>query len=151
MDFEKAFDSVNWNFLAKCLQAFNFGPKFRSYVRTLYQDISATVLNNDHTSKWFRLERGVRQGCPLSPYLFILLAETLSCKIRENEVIKGITISKITQMSYDTTCIVKDKISLKNLIDVFKDFEICSGLKINLDKTKAKTLGPEPGSVAIYQ
>ena len=121
VDFEKAFDSVNWNFLGKCLEAFNFGPKFRSYVRTLYQDISATVLNNGHTSKWFRLETGVRQGCPLSPYLFILLAETLSCKIRENEAIKGIIVGnceiKITQMA---------------------------GLKINLDKTKAKTLGPEP-------
>ena len=93
VDFEKAFDSVHWNFLAKCLEAFNFGPKLRSYVRTLYQDISATVLNNGHTSKWFRLERGVRQGCPLSPDLFILLAETLSCKIRENDTIKGITIS----------------------------------------------------------
>ena len=47
-------------------------------------------------------------------------------------------------MADDTTCFVKDKISLKNLIDVFKNFEICSGLKINLDKTKAKALGPEP-------
>ena len=148
VDFEKAFDSVSWKFLAKCLEAFNFGPKFRSYVQTLYHDISATVLNNGHTSQWFRLERGVRQGCPLSPYLFILLAETLSCKIRENEAIKGISLNdceiKITQMADDTTCFVKDKISLKNLIDVFKNFEICSGLKINLDKTKAKALGPEP-------
>ena len=148
VDFEKAFDSVSWKFLAKCLEAFNFGPKFRSYVQTLYHDISATVLNNGHTSQWFRLERGVRQGCPLSPYLFILLAETLSCKIRENEAIKGILLNdceiKITQMADDTTCFVKDKISLKNLIDVFKNFEICSGLKINLDKTKAKALGPEP-------
>ena len=148
VDFEKAFDSVSWKFLAKCLEAFNFGPKFRSYVQTLYHDISATVLNNGHTSQWFRLERGVRQGCPLSPYLFILLAETLSCKIRENEAIKGISLNdceiKITQMADDTTCFAKDKISLKNLIDVFKNFEICSGLKINLDKTKAKALGPEP-------
>ena len=47
-------------------------------------------------------------------------------------------------MADDATCFVKDKISLKNLIDVFKKFEICSGLKINLDKTKAKHLGPEP-------
>ena len=146
-DFEKAFDSVSWKFLAKCLEAFNFGPKFRSYVQTLYHYISATVLNNGHTSQWFHLERGVRQGCPLSPYLFILLAETLSCKIRENEAIKGISLNgceiKITQMANYTTCFVKDKISLKNLIDVFKNFEICSGLKINLDKTKAKALGPE--------
>ena len=75
VDFEKAFDSVNWNSLAWCLEAFNFGPKFRSYVITLYQDISTTVLNNGHTSKWFHLERGVMRGCPLSPYMFILLAE----------------------------------------------------------------------------
>ena len=93
VDFEKAFDPFSWKFLAKCLEAFNFGPKFRSYVQTLYHDISATVLNNGHTSQWFRLERGVRQGCPLSPYLFILLAETLSCKIRENEAIKGISLN----------------------------------------------------------
>ena len=61
---------------------------------------------------------------------------------------EGISLSdfeiKITQMADDTTCFVKDKISLKNLIDVFENFEICSGLKINLDKTKAKALGPEP-------
>ena len=47
-------------------------------------------------------------------------------------------------MADDTTCFVKDKIYLRNLIDVFRNFEICSGLKINLDKTKAKALGPEP-------
>ena len=46
-------------------------------------------------------------------------------------------------MADDTTCFVKD-VSLKNLIDVFKECEICSGLKVSLDKTKAKTLGPEP-------
>ena len=148
VDFEKAFDSVNWNFLARCSVSFNFGLEFRSYVRTLYQDICAAVLNNGHTFKWFRLERGVRQGCPLSPYLFMLQAETQSCKIMENETIKGITISKcelkITRMADDTTCFVKDTISLKNLVDVFKECEICSGLKVSLDKTKAKTLEPEP-------
>ena len=47
-------------------------------------------------------------------------------------------------MADATTCFVKDKISLKNLIDVFEEFEICSALKRNLDKTKAKTLRPEP-------
>ena len=92
IDFEKAFDSVNWKFLGKCLEAYNFGPKFRSYVKTLYQDISATVLNNGHISQWFHLGRGVRQGCPLSPYLFILVAETLSARIRENEAIRGIVV-----------------------------------------------------------
>ena len=44
----------------------------------------------------------------------------------------------------DTTCFVEYQIYLRNLIDVFRSFEFCSGLKINRDKTKAKVLGPEP-------
>ena len=47
------------------------------------------------------------------------------------------------QMADNNTSFAKDEISLKNLIDVFKNFEICSGLKINIDKTKAKAFGPE--------
>ena len=148
VDFEKAFDSINWNFLFKCLETYNFGPEFISHVKTLYRDITATVINNGHISPWFHLERGVRQGCPLSPYLFILAAETLSTRIRNTAEIKGIyfnnTEIKITQLADDTTCFLKDKKSLQHVLDIFKDFEICSGLKVNIDKTIAKVLRPEP-------
>ena len=148
VDFEKAFDSINWNFLFKCLETYNFGPEFISHVKTLYRDITATVINNGHISPWFHLERGVRQGCPLSSYLFILAAETLSTRIRNTAEIKGIyfnnTEIKITQLADDTTCFLKDKKSLQHVLDIFKDFEICSGLKVNIDKTIAKVLGPEP-------
>ena len=51
---------------------------------------------------------------------------------------------KITQLADDTTCFLKDKKSLQHVLDIFKDFEICSGLKVNIDKTIAKVLGPEP-------
>ena len=51
---------------------------------------------------------------------------------------------KITQLADDSTCFVKDKNSIQRLISIFKDFETCSGLKINKDKTKAKVIGPEP-------
>ena len=50
---------------------------------------------------------------------------------------------KITQLADDTTCFVKDKTSLRNLLDIFKQFQCCAGLKMNVDKTKAKILGPE--------
>ena len=147
IDFEKAFDSLRWDFLDKCLQTFNFGQNFRSYINILYHEISATVLNNGHISRWFSPERGVRQGCPLSPYLFILAVETLSCAIRNSNIIRGIQVdgceTKITQLADDTTCFVKDKASLRHLLSVFKQFELCAGLKMNVDKTKAKVLGPE--------
>ena len=148
IDFEKAFDSLKWSYLDKCLENFNFGLKFRSYVKTLYNEICAAVLNNGHIYKWFSISRGVRQGCPLSPYLFIIAVETLANRIRTDNNVRGICIHnteiKITQLADDTTCFVKDKDSIQSLKTIFKDFEKCSGLKMNLDKTKAKVIGPEP-------
>ena len=147
VDFEKVFDSLKWGFLKKCLQVFNFGQRFVSYICVLYSDISAALLNG-HISRWFYPEKGVRQGCPLSPYLFILAVEILSCKICDSENVRGIQIDnceiRITQLADDTTCFVKDKTSLCHLPDIFKQYQRCAGLKMNIDKPKAKILGPEP-------
>ena len=148
IDFDKAFDSPKWGFPNKCLQSFNFGQRFRSYVDVLYSDISAAVLNNGHISRWFYPEKGVRQGCPLSPCLFILAVEILSCKIRDSENVQGIQVDnceiKITQLADDNTYIVIDITSLRYPLDIFKQFQCCAGLKMNVDKTNAKVLGREP-------
>ena len=94
------------------------------------------------------ISKGVRQGCLLSPYLFTLAVETLTNRIRTDNNVRGICINNteiiITQLADDTTSFVKDKDSIQSLLTIFKDFEICSGLKMNLDKTKAKVIGPEP-------
>ena len=71
-DFEKAFDSIEWKYLQKCLEVFNFGPQLRQWVSVLYKDITTCVLNNGFATKHFNLSRGVRQGCPLSGILLIL-------------------------------------------------------------------------------
>ena len=84
IDFKKALDSVDWNFLAKALEAFNFGPQIRKWIRTFYTDISSCVINNGYASEFFNLQRGVRQGCPLSGILFVLCAEILAQAIRNN-------------------------------------------------------------------
>ena len=72
LDFEKAFDSIEWNYLQKCLEIFKFGPQLQQWVKIFYNDISSCVLNNGFASKHFTLSRGVRQGCPLSGLLFII-------------------------------------------------------------------------------
>ena len=145
IDFEKAFDSISWKFLDKALEAFNFGIMFRKYIKLLYNNISTAVINNGDISSWFSPKRGVRQGCPISPYLFILAVELLAIRIRESKQIKGIDINgieqKISQLADDTTCFVSDIDSVKETLDVFKSFSVCAGLNINIDKTTAKFIG----------
>lgn len=155
IDFEKAFDSLSWSFIENTLESFNFGPLFRSAIKTLYNDVSTTVINNGYTSDWFFPKRGVRQGCPISPYLFILAVEVLACNIRNDEIIKGIKIGdkeiKMCQLADDTTSFVQDAISLKNLLVTLNKFKFISGLGINVDKTIAYGLGPFiPGSNNPY-
>ena len=75
IDFQKAFDSVEWEFLFKCLEAFNFGSDFLHWVKVVfYKNIQRCILNNGRTLNFFTLER----GDPLSPYLFVIAVETLA-------------------------------------------------------------------------
>ena len=69
LDFEKAFDSLEWNFIEKTLTFLNFGPNIIRSFKTLYNNVSSSIQNNGHLSPFFEVKRGVRQGDPLSPYL----------------------------------------------------------------------------------
>ena len=145
IDFEKAFDSIEWEFLFETLKTFNFGETFISWIKTIYTDISACVGNNGHYSKYFELSRSIRQGCPISALLFLLVVELLANKIRGDEDIKGIeignTIYKISMMADDTTLILNDIGSISNAIKTFNKFEKCSGLKLNMNKTEIIPIG----------
>ena len=146
IDFEKAFDTVKWNFIKKALKAFNFGPSFIKWVDILYKNPETAVLNNGYQTPYFKPQKGVRQGCPLSAYLFIIAVELLAIKIRNSPNIKGILIDntevKISQMADDTTVFLNDIDSIKYLFDLMEMFQTSSGLKANLEKTKFYNISP---------
>ena len=84
IDFQEALSTLEWNFLFNCTNAFNFGPKFKRRINTLYKNIQSCVINNGLLSEYFNLTSRVRQSDPLSPYLFLLAIETLAIAMREN-------------------------------------------------------------------
>ena len=97
-------------------------------------DIESAALNNGFATDWFKPSRGVRQGCPLSRYLFILTAEILhvSNKIRQNSTIKVIRIFgseiKLSQFADDTNLLCADVASAEQALETMNTFGNFCGL-----------------------
>ena len=135
----------------KVLDYFNFGNSIKSWVGLFQKGSETCILQNGFMSNFFRLRRGCRQGDPISPYLFILCAEILGKMVRKNKEIKGISINgkeyKLSQYADDTQLILDGtEKSLKAALNLLKQFYIMSGLKINVDKTRALWIGSSCGS-----
>ena len=151
IDFEKAFDSLERPFISDSLRYFGFGPSLITWVKVLYCKSESCVLNNGWSSDFFDIQRGVRQGCPLSPYLFILSAEILAKAIRKNPNIRGISINnndiKISQYADDTTLILDgSREALISALRFLDEFSNLSGLKLNDTKTEALWIGSSIGN-----
>ena len=112
-DMEKAFDRVSYEFINKALEATGFGPNFRTYISMMYNEHKAPqrrMYINGHYGEWFSIKSGVAQGCPVSPLLFLLVAQALTIAINtaaEEGKIKGIKIGPkrhlLSQFADDTT------------------------------------------------
>lgn len=155
IDFEKAFDTVSWDFIFQTLTFFNFGVSIKKWIKCFYQNISSCVIQNGILSQYFNPQRGCRQGDPVSPYLFILCAEILGILIRNNRDIKGIEIDgeeyKISQYADDTSLISDGSASsLDGILQTLDYFAEISGLKINFSKTKLIWIGSKKFSKNVY-
>ena len=145
LDFRKAFESLEWPFIMRTLDTFNFGTSIKKWVCTFYTNIESAALKNGFLTKWFRPSRGVRQGCPLSPYLFILSAEIMANKVRQEDGFNGIKILgkelKLSQYADDTNLFCADLASVEKILEIVENFGNMAGLKLNRRKTKAIWLG----------
>ena len=148
LDQEKAFDRVDWGFLRSTLVRMGFGSSFIGWVDLFYTGVQSAVKFNGYRSSFFCLSRGVRQGCPLSPLLYVLYAEVLACNIRANRRIIGLSLPGgvsplpvVSQYADDTSLIVVSDDSIKAVFDTHAVFELGSGSKLNLSKPKGLWLG----------
>ena len=139
VDQEKAFDRLNWQFF---MQKMNFGEGFRKWVCLLYTEVNCIITNNSHTSKPIKLTRGARQGCPLSPHLYIFVTETLANLTRQNPGIDGLFLPgsndqvKISQYADDRILLLHGEFSVCKAFEMIAIYEKGSGSKLNMHKTK---------------
>jgi hypothetical protein len=101
LDLKQAFDCVNWNFLHLILLQCGFGAATTNWMMGCITTASLAVLINGEATKAFHSERGLRQGCPLSPLLFILVLECLSILLKRSKLdgnLTGIRASRLTQI-----------------------------------------------------
>ena len=78
LDFAKAFDTLSKKCIVQSLETFNFGPRFFGFVKTIMKDTESCIINGGRISDRFNTKRGIRQGCPLSPLLFIVAVEIMA-------------------------------------------------------------------------
>ena len=112
LDFQKAFDSLDWGFMLKCLKTYNFGEHFIKWIEILYNQPSMIIKNNGHFSRSISLFTGIRQGCPVSALLFILAVEILSNQIKNNNNVKGFICDgkehKVSMYADDANAVLSD-------------------------------------------
>ena len=148
LDQEKAFDRVNHSFLFRLLEQLGFGPSFIRWVHTLYTGANMRIILNGFLSGRIDLKRGVRQGDPLSPLLYVLCVEVLACQIRSSPFISGFLLPgargthfRVRQYADDTTTFVRNISSLTQIFNLVSLYERGSGARLNRSKTEAMWLG----------
>ena len=140
IDFEKAFDTIDRDYIFRLLKELGVPEFFLKSVKALYTGTKSIIEVNGHLLLDFTSERGVRQGCPLSAILFILALEPLLQFIQHYGKIKRFSGSKVEAYADDVTCII-DRSGIQPLFELVESFGDCCQLRINQHKTEILTTG----------
>ena len=149
LDMEKAYDKIDWEFLLKVMEKFGFDKKFLLWIKECITTVSFSVLVNNSPTEQFFPNCGLRQGDPLSPYLFILGAEVLSRMIQyecNNDHDIGVNLHKggttIPFLSFADDLIIFTKAKTNacgKIKKILKDYREISGQIVNLNKSAFQT------------
>ena len=140
MDWEKAFDKVRHEALFRALSRMNVPDKYVNAIRELYKRPTFRVEMEGQISDWTPQSTGIRQGCPLSPYLFVVLMTVLFKDIHENDTLKlkehrvqGMDTDEILYAD-DTICVSEDEDAINRLLQAIEVEGNKYGLKLNKKK-----------------
>ena len=152
LDMEKAFDRVSYDFTNKGLAALGFGENFRKWVGMMYNTDNAPrrrMFVNGYYSEEFQIKSGVAQGCPLSPLLFLIVAETLRISMDLEKNFKGIEVKgkfhKISQFADDTSLLLGKLKELKYVTKALNRWCAATGMRENIKKREGLGMGKYRG------
>jgi hypothetical protein len=159
LDAQKAFDSVDHNYLQKILGMYGFPPEYISWIKTIYKDLRANVLVNGYKTQVFNIERSVKQGDALSCALFIIAIDPLLKAIDKDTRIKPIKIEitegqnleiKSATFADDITALCTNREGINYIIEQYTNFSMYSGITLNIPKTEIMRLGKTSESVENF-
>uniref|UniRef100_A0A670HL97 Reverse transcriptase domain-containing protein n=1 Tax=Podarcis muralis TaxID=64176 RepID=A0A670HL97_PODMU len=141
VDAEKAFDNISWSFMKKNLHGMGVGQGFENGMGAIYSEQKAKLIVNNVITEEFKIEKGTRQGCPISPLLFISVLEVLLNMIREDQQVKGVQVGakhyKLRAFADDLVLTLQEPdTSTKRVLELIQEFGQVAGFKLNKQKTK---------------
>ncbi|GKV48357.1 hypothetical protein SLEP1_g55180 [Rubroshorea leprosula] len=151
VDFEKAYDKVNWEFIDYMMMRMGFCATWRKWIQECLNSSSVSILINGSPTNQFPVNKGIRQGDPLSPFLFLIVAEGLNGLMSsavDTERYKGVGIGSgdtmVTHLQFaDDTIFFGDATedNIRVIKCIMRTFELASGLKINFGKSQLIGVG----------
>ena len=154
LDQSKAFDRVDHRFFATVLETAEFKPEFRRWISIMYHNPQAVVQVNGRRSGAIAIERSVRQGCPLSPLLYVLALEPLLRRLRDewtSPALRGVPFAGrlaagVFAFADDITVFVSRQLDIEAVKEAVVEYEQIAGAKVNFDKSECLRLGAWRGS-----